>query len=141
MPSTRPELVSNRRSSATPISSPLRSFSGVQPEAMRADDSRGVAGLGPLPAFELAAADGRRVRSWDFRNRSHLVVWLVGSSPDRDAVAQAGARQHDLQSEGAELLLIVAGVPGSGPTASRRIGAQQADPGGCGRSGPCAPGR
>src|SRR5205823_6412343 len=51
----------------------------------------GVAGLGQLPAFELPAASGGRVRSWDYKSRRHLVLWLAG--PRRGALL-APVPQH-----------------------------------------------
>jgi peroxiredoxin len=73
------------------------------------EDARGVAGLGQLPAFELPAANGSRVRSWDFRGRVHLVLWLAGPSPAENALRRAAALEPDLQAEGATLLVVLRG--------------------------------
>src|SRR5690348_15442182 len=56
-------------------------------------ESRGLAGLGQLPAFDLPAADGGQVRSWDYKGRRHLVLWLAGAAPDRQALAAAATRE------------------------------------------------
>jgi hypothetical protein len=71
--------------------------------------SRGLVGLGQLPAFELPAAGGGRVRSWDYHGRRHLVVWLAGHRPARHQLAEAAGRASALQAEGAELLFVVRG--------------------------------
>jgi peroxiredoxin len=68
----------------------------------------GVAGLGQLPAFELPAAGGGRVRSWDYKSRRHLVLWLAGPAPDRRALAEVAAREPEVQAEGAVLLVVLA---------------------------------
>ena len=71
--------------------------------------SGGVAGIGQLPAFELPDAGGAQVRSWDYKSRRHLVLWLAGSAPEPRALAQAAARERELRDEGAVLLVIVHG--------------------------------
>ena len=68
----------------------------------------GVAGLGQLPTFELPAAGGGQVRSWDYRSRRHLVLWLAGPTPDRRALAEVAAREPEVQAEGAVLLVVLA---------------------------------
>jgi hypothetical protein len=73
---------------------------------MAGANSGGVVGLRQLPAFELPAAGGGRVRSWDYRGRRHLVLWLVGDRPDRDGLARAAARESAIRADGAELLVI-----------------------------------
>ncbi|MCC6174276.1 MAG: hypothetical protein IT305_03135 [Chloroflexi bacterium] len=71
--------------------------------------SRGLAGIGQMPAFDLPAAGGGHVHSWDYRSRRHLVLWLTGRQPDRDALAAAVGRTSALQAEGAVLLVVVLG--------------------------------
>jgi peroxiredoxin len=71
--------------------------------------SRGVAGLGPLPAFELPAAGGDQVRSWDYRGRRHVVLWLAGACPDGHALMGAAAREAEVQAEGAVLVVVLRG--------------------------------
>ncbi len=73
-------------------------------------ESRGVAGLGQLPAFELPRATGGGWRSWEQRGRHNWVIWLAGASPDRGDVRHAAAHQAELGDELAELILIVRGA-------------------------------
>jgi peroxiredoxin len=68
----------------------------------------GVAGLGQLPTFELPAAGGGQVRSWDYKSRRHLVLWLAGPAPDRRVLAEVAAREPEMQAEGAVLLVVLA---------------------------------
>jgi peroxiredoxin len=69
--------------------------------------SGGVAGIGQLPAFELPAAGGGTVRSWDYKSRQHLVLWLAGATPDRCALVEAATREPEVQAEGAALLVML----------------------------------
>jgi peroxiredoxin len=71
--------------------------------------SGGVAGIGQVPAFELPAAGGGQVRSWEYKSRRHLVLWLAGAAPDRRALAEAAAREPQVQAEGAVLLVVLCG--------------------------------
>jgi peroxiredoxin len=71
--------------------------------------SGGVSGFGSVPAFELPAAGGGSVRSWDYRGRRHLVIWLAGRAPDRHAREQLAAREAEIRAEGAELLVVLLG--------------------------------
>ena len=71
--------------------------------------SRGLVGLGQLPAFDLPACGGGRIRSWDYRGRRHLVLWLAGSQPASDQLIGTADWIADLQAEGAELLVVVLG--------------------------------
>jgi peroxiredoxin len=71
--------------------------------------SGGVAGLGQLPAFELSAAGGGRVRSWDFKSRRPLVLWLAGALADRRALTALAAREPELRAEGAALVVVLLG--------------------------------
>lgn len=73
--------------------------------------SGGVAGIGQLPAFDLPDAGGGRVRSWDYKSRRHLVLWLAGATPDQRALAAMATRKGEIQAEGAALLVIVRGSP------------------------------
>jgi hypothetical protein len=57
----------------------------------------GIARLGQLPTYELPAAGGGRVRSWDYKSRRHLVLWLAGPAPDRRALAAVAAREPQVQ--------------------------------------------
>lgn len=74
-------------------------------------ESRGLAGLGQIPAFDLPAADGGRVRSWDYKSRRHLVLWLAGAAPAQRALAAAAAYEPEIVAEGAVLLLILQASP------------------------------
>jgi peroxiredoxin len=69
--------------------------------------SRGLAGLGQLPSFDLPAAAGGRVRAWDYKGRRHLVLFLAGVGPDRHALSAAGKREPEWHAEGAALLFVV----------------------------------
>ncbi len=69
--------------------------------------SGGVAGIGPLPAFELPAAGGGRVRSWDFKGRTALVVWLAGAGVSDAALGEVADREPEIRQEGAELVIIL----------------------------------
>lgn len=80
---------------------------GEQGLALDAAESRGLAGLGQLPAFDLPAAGGGRVRSWDYKGRRHLVLWLTGDAPDRRALDAAARRESLMQAEGAVFLVIL----------------------------------
>jgi hypothetical protein len=71
--------------------------------------SGGVSGFGALPAFELPAVGGGSVRSWDYRGRRHLVIWLAGREPDRGALEHVAAREVEIRAEGAELLVVLLG--------------------------------
>ena len=71
--------------------------------------SRGVAGLGTLPSFALPKAGGGEVRSWDYKSRQPLVLWLTGPEVSRQALEEAVAHEPALQDEGAELLIVVRG--------------------------------
>lgn len=71
--------------------------------------SRGLVGLGQLPGFDLPASGGSRVRSWDYRGRRHLVLWLAGSQPTPDQFAHPAEWLAALHAEGAELLTVVLG--------------------------------
>lgn len=73
--------------------------------------SRGLAGLGQIPAFDLPAAGGGRVRSWDYKDRRHLVLWLAGDSPAQRALAAAAAREPEIAAEGAVLLVVLKASP------------------------------
>jgi peroxiredoxin len=95
-------------------------MAGQQPQDKSVDEhagttsgsvSGGVAGIGQLPAFELPAAGGGQVRSWDYKSRRHLVLWLAGATPDPRALTEAAAREREMQDEGAVLLVIVRGSP------------------------------
>ncbi len=80
--------------------------------------SGGVAGIGQLPAFELPDARGGTVRSWDYKSRRHLVLWLAGATPDQSALAAMATREGAIQAEGAALLVIVR----ASPDVARQIG-------------------
>lgn len=80
---------------------------GEQGLALDAAESRGLAGLGQVPPFDLPAAGGGRVRSWDYKGRRHLVLWLAGDAPDRGALAAAARYEPALQAEGAVLLVFL----------------------------------
>ncbi|HET7767306.1 MAG TPA: hypothetical protein VFN74_00945 [Chloroflexota bacterium] len=69
--------------------------------------SRGLAGLGSLPAFELPAVDGGAVRSWDYRSREHLVVVLAGTEPDGALLGELGRREREVRSEDAAVLVVM----------------------------------
>ncbi len=69
--------------------------------------SGGVAGIAQLPAFELPAVGGGEVRSWDYKGRTALVVWLAGSVLLDSAVAQVATRDPEIRAEKAELIVIV----------------------------------
>ena len=69
--------------------------------------SRGLAGLGSLPAFELPAVDGGAVRSWDYRSREHVVVVLAGAEPDGALLSELGRRERDVRSEDAAVLVVM----------------------------------
>ena len=68
--------------------------------------SRGLAGLGSLAAFELPAAGGGTVRSWDYRSREHLVVVLAGSAPDGAVIEEVARRHAEVRAEDAAVLLL-----------------------------------
>lgn len=80
---------------------------GEQGPASDAAESRGLAGLGQVPPFDLPAAGGGRVRSWDYKGRRHLVLWLAGAATDQRALATAARREPAIQAEGAALLVIL----------------------------------
>jgi predicted amidohydrolase len=67
--------------------------------------------LRPLPAFELSDGAGGVVRSWDLRGRRHLVLCLMGATPDRQALRELASREPAIESEGAVLLVAVRGSP------------------------------
>lgn len=69
--------------------------------------SRGLAGLGSLPAFELPAVDGGTVRSWDYRNREHLVLTLAGREPDLTLLEALARREGDVCAEDAAILVVM----------------------------------
>ena len=69
--------------------------------------SRGLAGLGSLPAFELPAVDGGVVRSWDYRCREHLVVVLAGDAPDGALLTELARRQREVRAEDAAVLVVM----------------------------------
>ena len=69
--------------------------------------SRGLAGLGALPAFELPGVDGGAVRSWDYRSREHLVVVLAGREPDLSALEEMARRVRDVRAEDAAMLVVL----------------------------------
>lgn len=73
-------------------------------------ESAGLAGLGALPGFEAPATSGGLVRSWDYRGRRHLVLWLADADPSCDAVTEAAAHENAIRSEGAELLVVIRGT-------------------------------
>src|SRR5687767_14235527 len=69
--------------------------------------SRGLAGLGSLAAFELPAVGGGTVRSWDYRSREHLVVVLTGGAPDGAVIEEMARRQAELRAEDAAVLVVL----------------------------------
>ena len=69
--------------------------------------SRGLVGLGALPAFELPGVDGDPVRSWDYRSREHLVVALAGHDPDLSALEEVARRERDVRAEDAAVLVVL----------------------------------
>ena len=68
--------------------------------------SRGLAGLGTLPAFELPEVDGGTARSWDYRSRDHLVLVLAGPEPGDPLVEALAARERDVRAEDAAVLVV-----------------------------------
>ena len=83
----------------------MRKESSMMPRGV----SRGLAGLGQLSSFDLEEVDGERVRSWDYRGRRHLVIWLAGPAPEASELAEAARQEPALRAEGAELLVVVLG--------------------------------
>lgn len=83
--------------------------------------SGGVAGIGQLPSFTLPTAGGGQVRSWDFKSRTALVLWLAGASPSERAVRLVAAKEPDVLGAPAALLIIVRG-PLAQAEAVRRLG-------------------
>ena len=76
--------------------------------------SGGIGGIGLLPSFSLLDADGHAVRSWDYKGRAALVVWLLGrDQPSRAALDACGMAYPRLRSEDAELLILRIGPPES----------------------------
>ena len=69
--------------------------------------SRGLAGLGSLPAFELPAVECGTVRSWDYRSREHLVVVLAGPEPDGALIELLSHRERDVRAEDAAVLMVL----------------------------------
>lgn len=84
--------------------------------------SGGVAGIGQLPVFALPAAGGEEVRSWDFKGRRPLVVWLAGAAPPEQALTEAAARLPAIHAEGAALLVIVRAPLADAEALRRRTG-------------------
>ncbi len=69
--------------------------------------SNGVAGLGPLPSFQLPAAGGGRISAAGYRSRRHLVIGLVGAEPSQAVLQAAITRDGAIQAEGAELIIVL----------------------------------
>ena len=68
--------------------------------------SRGLAGLGTLPAFELPEVGGGTARSWDYRSRDHLVLALAGPEPGGPLIEALAARERDVRAEDAAVLVV-----------------------------------
>jgi hypothetical protein len=74
--------------------------------------SGGIGGIGLLPAFTLPRAAGGCVRSWDYKGRTALVLWLLaGQQPSHAALAAVQAAYPRLRGEDAELLVLQIGPP------------------------------
>lgn len=87
------------------MDAPRASGSGSTHEA---GVNAGLAGLGQLPIFELPAAGGGTLRSWSFRGRRALVLWLAGPEPERPALVAGAAIEPRVRQEGAELVTVIA---------------------------------
>ena len=95
--------------------------------------SRGLAGLGSLPAFELPAVEGGTVRSWDYRSREHVVLVLAGSEPDPAMIEALGRQEREVRAEDAALLVVFqmeAGRAAALWEGADRLGRAAADPDG-----------
>src|SRR5688572_3946755 len=69
--------------------------------------SRGLAGLGSLPAFELPTVDGGIVQSWSYRSREHLVLVTAGSDPDVAVIQEMARREREVRAEDAAVLAVL----------------------------------
>jgi hypothetical protein len=92
--------------------------------------SGGIGGIRLLPLFTLPGAAGGCVRSWDYKGRTALVIWLLAEShPSDAALAACTAAYPPLRGEAAELLVIqISPSDALGVLGGRLPGALLADP-------------
>ncbi|MFN0073910.1 MAG: hypothetical protein ACKVVP_20715 [Chloroflexota bacterium] len=86
--------------------------------------SGGIAGIGQLPMLDLPAVSGDRLRSWDFRSRSHLVLLLLSGADSGLQMLAAQRHLASIRAENAELVIVSAHAPEPhlhGPVPSNRI--------------------